>query len=48
MTTYLVKKGDNLEQIAFDHNTTVEAIMRLNPRIKNRDHIEIGWVLTLP
>lgn len=48
MTTYTVKKGDYLEKIARDHNTTVEKIMKLNPKIKNPNHIEIGWVLQLP
>lgn len=48
MTTYKVKKGDCLEQIARDHNTTVEAIMKLNPQIKNPNYIQANWVLKLP
>lgn len=47
--TYTVKSGDWLIRIAQQHHTSVNAIMRLNrDLIKNRDHIEVGWVLKMP
>ena len=45
---YTVKKGDTLWDIGRRFGTTVDAIMEANPWIKNRDHIEPGWVITIP
>lgn len=46
-TTYTVKKGDTLSEIARDNNTTVDALLKLNPSITNRDLIYIGQVIKL-
>lgn len=46
--TYTVKKGDNLTRIAQNFSTTVDVLMKLNPFIKNKNNIQVGWVLTLP
>ena len=43
-----VKLGDNLTKIAKSNNTTIEAIMKLNPKIKNPNVIIVGWELILP
>lgn len=48
MASYTVKAGDTLSAIATKHNTTVDAIMKLNPQIKNKNLIYAGSVLTLP
>ena len=45
---YTVKTGDTLWKIAQKFDTTIEAIMACNPIIKNADHIEVGWKLTIP
>lgn len=46
---YVVKKGDNLTRIAKKHGTTWKRIYALNRDIiSNPNHIEPGWVLTVP
>ena len=45
---HTVKKGDTLFNIASKNNTTVDAIMKLNPIIKNPNLINVGWVLEIP
>ena len=45
--TYTVKKGDTLSKIAMKYGTTVSKLMSLNPRIKNKDSILVGWVLVI-
>ena len=45
-TTYTVKKGDTLSQIAVTYNTTVSALVKLN-NIADPDFIVIGQVLKL-
>ena len=45
---YTVKHGDTLIRISNHFHTTVEAIMRLNPRIKDKNFIVTGWVLKVP
>ncbi len=45
---YTVVKGDTLGAIARDNKTTVEELLKLNPKITNRNVIGIGLVITLP
>lgn len=44
---YTVKKGDILSAIAQRNGTTVNAIMKLNPQIKNKDLIYPGQVIRI-
>jgi LysM repeat protein len=44
---YTVKSGDTLYFLAIRFNTTVEAIMRLNPGI-NPENLQIGQVICIP
>jgi hypothetical protein len=46
--SYLIKKGDNLTKIAKNNGTTIDAILKSNPQITNRDLIYAGSKLTLP
>ena len=47
-TTYTVQSGDNLTSIAKKYNTTVNAIVALNPdKIKNPNYICTGWVIVV-
>lgn len=45
-TTYTVKKGDTLSQIALDNNTTVAKLVELND-ITDPDYIVVGQVIKL-
>ena len=45
---YTVVTGDNLTRIAKRYKTTISDIMALNPIIKNRNLIRVGWVLLVP
>ena len=45
--TYTVKKGDTLTGIASAKNTTVNAILALNPDITNRNLIYVGQVIII-
>lgn len=47
MATYTVKKGDTLSGIAKSYSTTVSALMKLNPQIKNANLIYVGQVITV-
>ena len=47
-TTYIIKSGDNLQQIAAAHDTTVEEILALNPGINNANQIYVGATILLP
>ncbi len=46
--TYVVRPGDWLSKIARNCNTTVEAILALNPNITDPDAISTGMVLNMP
>lgn len=46
--TYLIKEGDTLSEIARDKNTTVEAIMKANSQIVDKDEIEAGATIEIP
>lgn len=45
---YTVVKGDSLAKIASKYSTTVDEIVALNPCIKNKNVIAVGWKLTIP
>lgn len=45
--SYTVKAGDTLSEIAKDNKTTVEAILKLNPTIKDPAKISIGQKIKL-
>ena len=47
MATYTVKAGDTLSGIAQTYNTTVDALLTLNPKITNRNLIYVGQVITV-
>ena len=46
--TYYVVKGDTLRKIAAKFNTTVEAILRVNPQITNPNVIYVGQAIAIP
>lgn len=45
---YQIRPGDTLSGIAARHGTTVAALMRANPQIKNANLIYAGDTLTIP
>jgi LysM repeat protein len=45
---YKIKRGDNLTKIAKAHGTTVDAIMKANPNIKDANRIAAGGALNIP
>jgi LysM repeat protein len=47
-TTYTIKKGDTLSAIAKRYGTTVDAILKANPNIKNPNLIKVGQVINIP
>jgi LysM repeat protein len=46
--TYYVVKGDTLRKIAAKFNTTVDAILRVNPQIINPNVIYVGQAIAIP
>ncbi|EMP57328.1 peptidoglycan-binding LysM [Marinobacter santoriniensis NKSG1] len=48
MPHYEVQSGDTLSAIARDHQVSIAALRAENPRIKDADHIEAGWTLSIP
>lgn len=49
MRVYTVQPGDTLNAIATKHGTTLDWLQDNNPIIEgNPDHIEVGWMLTVP
>jgi LysM repeat protein len=48
VTNYTVKSGDTLTAIARKYGTTVEALLKANPQIKNPDLIRVGEVIKIP
>jgi len=48
MSTYRIRWGDTLSGIASRYGTSVSALMRANPQIKNKNLIYAGKSLTIP
>jgi LysM repeat protein len=46
--TYYVVKDDTLRKIAAKFNTTVDAILKVNPQIVNPNFIYVGQAITIP
>ena len=46
--TYYVQRGDTLKIIAARFGTTVDTILKLNPKITNPNLIYVGQVLRIP
>jgi len=46
--TYYALKGDTLRKIAAKFNTTVDAILKANPKISNPNLIYVGQAITIP
>lgn len=46
--TYTVQRGDTLRIIAARYNTTVDAILKVNPQIVDPNRIYTGQVINLP
>lgn len=46
--TYLIQRGDTLRIIAARFHTTVIALLKLNPQIRNQDLIFAGQVIKVP
>jgi len=46
--TYYALKGDTLRKIAAKFNTTVDAILKVNPKISNPNLIYVGQAITIP
>ncbi len=46
--SYRIKSGDTLSAIAKSHHTSVSALMKANPQIKNANKIYAGKSLNLP
>ena len=45
--TYTIQEGDTLDQVAFDHNTTVAQLLRLNPTI-DPTSLQVGQKIVVP
>jgi LysM repeat protein len=44
---YVIKEGDTLAVVAFEHNTTVERLLQLNPRI-DPTSLQVGQRIVVP
>jgi LysM repeat protein len=47
-TIYVVRSGDNLGKIARRFGTTIDAILKANPQIKDPNKIKVGDQITIP
>ena len=45
---YKIRRGDNLTNIARDYDTTVRAIMRVNPELENQYFSVAGCYIYIP
>lgn len=48
MRTHKVVKGDTLARIAIKYNVRIKDILALNPQIKDKNYIQVGWMLKIP
>lgn len=48
LSNYIVKEGDTLSRIATQYKTDIATMKQLNPFIRNSDHIQAGWSLSVP
>ncbi|HXD09069.1 MAG TPA: LysM peptidoglycan-binding domain-containing protein [Anaerolineales bacterium] len=46
--TYYVKSGDTLRKIATKFNTSVDALLKVNPQIANPNLIYVGQAISIP
>jgi LysM repeat protein len=45
--TYTIEEGDTLDQVALDHDTTVERLLELNPQI-DPTSLQVGQRIVVP
>jgi LysM repeat protein len=45
--TYVIEEGDTLDQVALEHDTTVERLLELNPRI-DPTSLQVGQRIVVP
>jgi LysM repeat protein len=45
--TYVIQEGDTLDQVALDHDTTVERLLELNPRV-DPTSLQVGQKIVVP
>jgi LysM repeat protein len=45
--TYEIQEGDTLDQVALEHDTTVERLLELNPRI-DPTSLQVGQKIVVP
>jgi LysM repeat protein len=45
--TYVIQEGDTLDQVALDHDTTVERLRELNPRV-DPTSLQVGQRIVVP
>jgi LysM repeat protein len=45
--TYVIEEGDTLDQVALDHDTTVERLLELNPRV-DPTSLQVGQRIVVP
>jgi LysM repeat protein len=45
--TYTIQEGDTLDRVALDHDTTVERLLELNPRI-DPTSLQVGQRIVVP
>jgi LysM repeat protein len=45
--SYTIRAGDTLDQIALEHDTTVERLLQLNPRL-DPTSLQVGQTIVVP
>lgn len=46
--THIVQQGENLSKIANKYGTTINALMKINTNVKNKDLIKVGQIIKIP